>query len=677
MCQKIFLKGVNKAVIKPSFYFVNKKNLPTIFSGMLRFRAMVKLINLGFKQRVIAISAILLTLSLSISSYLSYYFLSEEKTQNIDENISLRVDAVSNTVESWIGNVSLSLQKNAPFFAESISDEQILLSTSQIKNSSQVFAVIVGYENGSAFSSNSGKYDPKAYDPRGRGWYKAAKEKGGTIITDIYTGATTKKLMVSIAEPFYEGKTIKGVLLADLTIDIIAQQIVNRLPESGIASLFDERGIVVASSSRKSKPGETAISLIPELAPYERELLAPGYGYFDYPSHDKTRTAYHNQIELGAGKSWFYVVSVDEETVYQSLDTLINRMLLVSVVLLLVSIAVLVFVLQRLFQPIIGLQQKIKALTEGDGDLTKHIEVTSKDEIGNVAMSVNTLMQRLGAMISETKLLGDKVGTGMDASTLSASEARDKIDRQMNEVDQLATAMNQMSVSAKEVANHSQLASESAQSASNNVDRSAHLVESSARSTASLSNQVCEAVTVVSDLNTSALGIGSVLSVITDIAGQTNLLALNAAIEAARAGDSGRGFAVVADEVRKLAQKTQQSTEEIGTMIESLQSGAKKALEVMEASQQEVGQTLEHSKDADIELQSIREAVAQITDMIYQIASAAEEQSLVCEEVNRNAQVTKDISAEVSRLVNEMHDVIKGQKQNVSDQNDVLGQFTV
>ncbi|CZF79814.1 Methyl-accepting chemotaxis protein PctA [Grimontia celer] len=638
---------------------------------------MVKLINLGFKQRVIAISAVLLTLSLSISSYLSYYFLSEEKTESIDESISIRVDAAGDAVERWINRVSISLQKNAPFFSEPLSDEQILVSTNQIKKSSQVFAIIVGFENGNAFSSNSGKYDPNAYDPRGRGWYKAAKEKRGTIITDIYTGATTKKLMVSIAEPFYEGNTLKGVLLADLTLDIIGAHIGKGLPESGIASLFDERGVVIASSSQKSKPGETTISSIPELADYQDELLAPGYGDFDYQSSGRTRTAYHNQIELGFGKSWYYVVSVDQNTAYQSLDALIQRMLWVSVALLLISIAVLVFVLQRLFRPIIGLQQKIEELTQGDGDLTKHLEVTSKDEIGNVAMSVNTLMQQLGAMISKTKSLGDKVGSGMEASTLSASEARAQIETQMNEVDQLATAINQMSVSAKEVANHSQLASESAQSASTNVDRSAQLVESSARSTAALSNQVQEAVTVVSDLNASALGIDSVLSVITDIAEQTNLLALNAAIEAARAGDSGRGFAVVADEVRKLAQKTQQSTEEIGSMIETLQSGARKALEVMESSQQEVGQTLEHSKDADTELQSIRQAVAQITDMIYQIAAAAEEQSIVCEEVNRNAQATKDISVEVSRLVNEMHDVIDGQKQNVSDQNDVLGQFKV
>ncbi|WP_052737581.1 methyl-accepting chemotaxis protein [Grimontia sp. AD028] len=638
---------------------------------------MVRFKNLGFKQRVIAISAVLLTLSLSISSYLSYYFLSEEKTESIDENISIRVDAAGDAVERWINRVSVSLQKNAPYFSEPLSDEQILVSTHQIKKSSQVFAIIVGYENGSAFSSNSGKYDPNAYDPRGRGWYKAAKEKRSTIITDIYTGATTKKLMVSIAEPFYEGNTLKGVLLADLTLDIIGAQIGKGLPESGIASLFDQRGVVIASSSQKNKPGKTTISSIPELADYQGELLAPGYGYFDYQSSGRTRTAYHNQIELGFGKSWYYLVSVDQSTAYQSLDALIQRMLWVSVALLLLSIAVLVFVLQRLFQPIIGLQQKIEELTQGDGDLTKHLEVTSKDEIGNVAMSVNTLMEQLGAMISKTKSLGDKVGSGMEASTLSASEARAQIETQMNEVDQLATAINQMSVSAKEVANHSQLASESAQSASTNVDRSAQLVESSALSTAALSNQVEQAVTVVSDLNASALGIDSVLSVITDIAEQTNLLALNAAIEAARAGDSGRGFAVVADEVRKLAQKTQQSTEEIGSMIETLQSGARKALEVMESSQQEVGQTLEHSKDADTELQSIRQAVAQITDMIYQIASAAEEQSIVCEEVNRNAQATKDISVEVSKLVNEMHGVIEGQKQNVSDQNDVLGQFKV
>ncbi|KJY78693.1 methyl-accepting chemotaxis protein [Vibrio nigripulchritudo] len=635
------------------------------------------MINFGFKQRVIAVAALLLVLSLSVSLYISYYFLAQDKQQSIDYSASLKTDAVSNSIETWMNNVSRTLQNVAPTFATEYSEEDTQLLLKQVADSSQVFAIVVGFENGSAFSSRSGKYDSNSYDPRVRGWYKQAKAKRSTVITGIYRGSSTKKLMVSVAEPFYEGTALKGVLLADLTLEIMNERINDNLPEGAIASLFDSQGTVIASSSPKSTAGETNLSDIASLAPHKTTVLSSGYGSFVFDSAGRNRIGYHDEVHLGYGVSWYYLVSVDQAKAYQSLSDLVFNMVLVAAGLIILSVLGIMLTLQMLFKPMNRLQSKVDDLTNGDGDLTKSIDVTNEDEIGKVAISINALMSQLQNLISDTKSLGKDISTSMTASAEGANKAQSFIADQMQEVDQLAAAIDEMSVSAKEVANHSQQASTAIQSANGNIEKSAVLVEDSAQSTDALSQKVQEAVSVVTELNQATKRIESVLEVINDIADQTNLLALNAAIEAARAGASGRGFAVVADEVRTLAQRTQASTEEIGTMIDELQAGSKSALVVMESSQKEVVQTLQHSQDADSALQAIRQAMGQITDMIHQIASAAEQQSIVSEEVNRNAQKTKDISVNVSDFMGNLTGSISEQQKVVEEQDKLLSRFKV
>ena len=179
------------------------------------------------------------------------------------------------------------------------------------------------------------------------------------------------------------------------------------------------------------------------------------------------------------------------------------------------------------------------------------------------------------------------------------------------------------------------------------------------------------------ELENSTNSIASVLQVINDIADQTNLLALNAAIEAARAGDQGRGFAVVADEVRTLAQRTQQSTTEISTMIDQLQSGTVGVAEAMNLSKETVAETVEKAELANTALLRISDAINRITDMNMQIAAAAEEQSLVAEDINSNTIKIKDLSTQVVDSTNETNISMQEQSDNVGEQSKVLNTFIV
>jgi methyl-accepting chemotaxis protein len=234
-----------------------------------------------------------------------------------------------------------------------------------------------------------------------------------------------------------------------------------------------------------------------------------------------------------------------------------------------------------------------------------------------------------------------------------------------------------MSVTATEVANNAQGAAAAAQEADTATSEGSGIVEQTTTSIDALSARIEQAVEEVQGLESATANIETILKVINDIADQTNLLALNAAIEAARAGESGRGFAVVADEVRTLAQRTQQSTTEIRTMIEQLQAGASSVSAAMAESRTTANQAVAKAQGANSALERIRQSIQHISDMNLQIASAAEEQSLVAEEINNNTVKIKDLSTQVVDSAANANDAMQSQIDSVHQQEQLLNKFVV
>lgn len=237
--------------------------------------------------------------------------------------------------------------------------------------------------------------------------------------------------------------------------------------------------------------------------------------------------------------------------------------------------------------------------------------------------------------------------------------------------------MTEMASTASEVAANAQSAAEAVQDADNAVGEGVEAVGHTVDAIAQLSEQIEQAVEVVQELEHDTTSIESILGVINEIAGQTNLLALNAAIEAARAGESGRGFAVVADEVRSLAARTQESTSEIRAKIEKLQGGVAAVVSVMDQSKQTTGSTVERAEMANQTNAKIRENIRRITDMNLQIASAAEEQSLVAEEMNRNTSNISNLSQQVKESAGNAAALMDSQVHEVQKHERLLNQFVV
>ncbi len=376
-------------------------------------------------------------------------------------------------------------------------------------------------------------------------------------------------------------------------------------------------------------------------------------------------------------ENWYVGAVVDESIAYAAVGKLRNSAIIYSLIAVIASIIALTILIRTLMRPLDELNTAIQAVASGKGDLTQRLDTNTDQEFSELAKGFNTFMENLQHQIIESKSISDQILSGTQITAEGARDSASAIQTQLQELEQLATAMHEMSVTATEVANNAQGAASAAKEADDATVQGSSIVNESTETINLLSDSIDQAVEEVQGLESATANIETILKVINDIADQTNLLALNAAIEAARAGESGRGFAVVADEVRTLAQRTQESTTEIRSMIEQLQSGASSVASAMHQSKGSAVEAVEKAEHANDALQRIRDAIQRISDMNLQIASAAEEQSLVAEEINNNTVNIKDLSTQVADSANRTNDAMQAQHEDVRKQDEILNRFTV
>lgn len=299
------------------------------------------------------------------------------------------------------------------------------------------------------------------------------------------------------------------------------------------------------------------------------------------------------------------------------------------------------------------LLRKLRRISEvataiSNHDISHHCDMVSHDLIGEIVNSFNTMAENLRSMIGQISGATTQLASAAEEMSAITEEANRGVQKQQQDVEQVALAMSEMTSTVQDVARSAAVAAESAQQADGDAKGGALVATEAIGGIDCLVGEVEKASTVIHNLEQETENIGMVLDVIRGIAEQTNLLALNAAIEAARAGEQGRGFAVVADEVRTLASRTQQSTQEIQQMIERLQAGAVDAVRVMEDARSQAQSSSDQVEKAAESLAAIAGAVAGITDMNAQIASAAEEQSAVAAEINNAVANIREVSDQVA-----------------------------
>ena len=360
---------------------------------------------------------------------------------------------------------------------------------------------------------------------------------------------------------------------------------------------------------------------------------------------DKPVAIYAEPIKDFSGKTIAVLQLVmDRSHFVAARDSARNTTLLTGFLALAIGLAIAWFIGRTITRPLNRTVSAMDDIAEGEGDLTRRLDESGKDEIGDLSRAFNHFVERVHDMVRHISGSTGQLGSAAEEMSSITAQSTEGIERQRTETDQVATAMNEMTATVQEVARHAAEAAASAKSADEESRHGLQIVMDNINAINSLSGKINEASDVITHLEQDSENIGTVLDVIRGIAEQTNLLALNAAIEAARAGEQGRGFAVVADEVRTLASRTQQSTEEINEIIQKLQHDAHEAVLAMEESRTQADKGVTQAESAGQTLKEITASITNINDMNMQIASASEEQSAVAEEINKNIIRINDVA---------------------------------
>ncbi|SBS30497.1 Methyl-accepting chemotaxis protein PctB [Marinomonas aquimarina] len=620
-----------------------------------------------FSHKIVVASSLMLLLTVGLLSIQQLMTVRSEVQGLVAASLKELVGSVQNTIDSEMDNKKALAYSVTETIELAPNDRNYVKQVLEAKTfKSSFLGAGIGYQTDGATIENVDDWSPGAdYDPRQRPWYNLSRAKGQQGITEPYLDLASGNTVISIVNPIYDDNTFIGTSFYDMDLGGLSDLVNSiNLFESGYLFIVTKEGTAIAHPNTQNN-GKKFADILP------KATLTEGNQTLEMNGH-----SYIVNITLGS-EGWYIVAVIDESEAYAALGTLRNNAIILTVLGLVISLVVLTFMIKGLLMPLESLNRAIKNVSEGDGDLTKRIEVSKTPEFASLARGFNTFTQSLQTQIQQLKHLGDEIVESGNETVEDSKKSADATRKQMHELDLLATAIHEMAVTANEVAQSAQHASEAAQDVDRNTIEGSSIVSETARSIDGLAARIEQAVQQVQDLEAATSNIETILSVINDIADQTNLLALNAAIEAARAGESGRGFAVVADEVRTLASRTQESTTEIRNMIEQLQNGSAAVSNTMTESRATASQAVEKAKYADEALRNISVAIERISDMNIQIASSAQEQSHVAEDISSNAVKIKDLSVQVSGLAESSSAAMEKQRESTSAQKALLDRFVV
>ncbi|MBI6604254.1 methyl-accepting chemotaxis protein [Pseudomonas sp. S4_EA_1b] len=523
-------------------------------------------------------------------------------------------------------------------------------------------------------------------------WYTCPRDTRNTCLLEPYedTVGGKKVLMTTIASPLIvEGKLI-GVVGVDIaltalqeTTDVAQKDLFNGAAHLEILS---SSGLIAAYSGEPARVGKNLIDTLGEEGKEIVQLLASDSRMIREQG-DTIRAVYPVK-PLADAKPWGVVIKLPKSVMLADnvkLQAVLDeaqasgtvKALLVGAAAGLLGLLLIWLTATGVTRPINSVAAMLKNIASGEGDLTQRLAYAKKDELGELVNWFNRFLDKLQPTIAQIKQSITEARGTADQSSAIARQTSEGMQVQFREIDQVATASNEMSATAHDVANSASNAASAARGADQSAREGMQIIEKSTRDITTLADEVSKAVGEVEALAVNSEQIGSVLEVIRGIAEQTNLLALNAAIEAARAGESGRGFAVVADEVRNLAKRTQDSVEEIRQVIERIQSGTRGVVATMHSSQSQAQSNAGQIHQAVQALGKISDAVTVISDMNLQIASAAEQQSAVAEEVNRNVSAIRTVTETLTGQATESAAISSQLNALASQQMKLMDQFKV
>lgn len=481
---------------------------------------------------------------------------------------------------------------------------------------------------------------PNYYD---QSWYKGglASPRGQCAWAAAYKDDASQEPRTNCAMAIQRDGVPYGVATIDVTLGFFNDLVASKEKDIGGQMLIVEGdGKIISNSTRISSP--VVLKNISELtgtsafAAQVSKALAQRDQALQRSEFDNQGVASTFYMRPIAGTPWFLATALPTALITAQRDDVLGTLALLQIPMVLLLVLLAVYAIRQLVQRMKSLKTNIDALSTGDADLTRRITIRAEDELGAIGHSVNRFIVYLQNMIGEVTQATGAMSSSLEQLQRTSAHTNQILVRHASETDQTVTAITEMSSTADTVAQNAAETAAFTQRANEHADRSRVVVGEASNSVSALIGEVSSATHSVENMRQDAARITETLGVIGAIAGQTNLLALNAAIEAARAGEQGRGFAVVADEVRALAARTQASTSQINEMLTRLTAGVSSSVAAMENTQASCQSAADATARVNTGLDEMAGSVSHINNLSTQIATAAEQQSAVTEEINRS-----------------------------------------
>ncbi len=475
-------------------------------------------------------------------------------------------------------------------------------------------------------------------------WHRGGMQapRGQCIWAAAYQDDASAEPRTNCAMTIYKDGAPWGVSTIDLTLGFFNRLVAEKQDEiGGEVMIVEADGKIL--SNQPQLGSDLVLRNVSELAgqsPFistvQKALASPAQPLRRDTFTSKAGDAFSFFMAPIEGTPWFLAAALPTAKLEERSDEMLGTLASLQIPMVVVLLALMLVAISQLMNRLTVLKTNIDSLSAGDADLTKRINIKGEDEVDQVGRSVNGFIGYLQKMMVDVSDATTQIQSEIAQLKQLSRSTNEALTRHASETDQAVTAINEMSSTAESVAQSASDTATFTQTANHNAVASKLVVDDASRSVRSLVGEVESATAKVQAMQADAQRINDVLGVIGDIAGQTNLLALNAAIEAARAGEQGRGFAVVADEVRALAARTQQSTSEINETLQRLKDAVGSAVQAMEQTKASCQATADKTAQVTVGLDEMASSVVHINDLSTQIATAAEEQSAVAEEINRN-----------------------------------------